>query len=608
MLYRIKVHIRIYSGVNYMKNKTIVGIVLLMSISLLQAGPQFAFKEAYLFPDTVAHYNFIVTDMNKDGYQDIFAYSNDTAYWLENDTHGKFKGQNNVEILHPGQKGHVSELYLEDLDLDGDPDILSVQQWREPDIPLQLYWSRNNGAGNFNKMTSINLPDIRKHSEISLLDLDNDNDIDIFIESDGLGWLENIDGKGTYSEYQALPKIDSSYLIDTPLLVDFEGDGDLDVLLRSFDIFDGLGDFKYILIKNISGFKKFNIENMNKVDDQTIQVEHDETQRSSWSNKIKRDENERERLIPTNLDGDSNLDIFGYGTSYIYWYEFRVSEKIEFIERTFSHPLDIICPPITIDFDLDGDQDFFMFSYHNGFYSQLAWLENLDSGKRFKKHYIGFDEKANTDSQKLYGPVRVIDMNNDGQLDIVGMRQISDKTKLFVYTNKKGRFKFWSDKRSIEAKIIDITDINNDGKSDVLMNDSAGLYYYQNKYVNDRFKFLLIFILFAVFYIPFLLMSRKKTDRNKMTYKAKVLMINIANVLTRREVEEALSKYGIIVKDFAVIHSDVKDNPEAISKATTKYMKDHPDWHPYNKTITLEYSDGTKSHACLFDMEPNKDK
>ncbi len=183
------------------------------------------FETQYTFTNEDNDYGFDnkPIDFDQDGDIDLVVGSIYGNYivWFENDGN-----QNFTEHLITDQigGGGLSELQVLDMDLDGDLDLTSLTYSTK-----KLAWHENDGNMNFNKIL-IEAPDgtsMGKHQEA--VDLDNDGDIDI-VAADGwseIYWLAN-DGN---QNFDSLSFIDVTISYDGYLYTgDFNNDGDIDIL------------------------------------------------------------------------------------------------------------------------------------------------------------------------------------------------------------------------------------------------------------------------------------------------------------------------------------------------------------------------------------------
>jgi hypothetical protein len=174
-------------------------------------------------------------DLDGDGDMDVISTSfGDEVVWYENiDGQGTFNSGQNIST---NSNGPISS-YFGDLDDDGDMDIVvGFQQMDE------ISWYENlDGEGTFSIRQIISsgfsLSYLRK---VYVEDIDGDGDMDVLSASSNsnfqtLAWYENIDGQGNFGLQQVLTT--DSEGLKSVYAFDIDGDGDKDVLSAS----DGTG-------------------------------------------------------------------------------------------------------------------------------------------------------------------------------------------------------------------------------------------------------------------------------------------------------------------------------------------------------------------------------
>lgn len=226
-------------------------------------------------------------------------------------------------------------------------------------------------------------------------DLNGDSYLDIVYkvwistpEQPSLYWNPNINGTGSFSD-----RILVSDSCGTTSLNYADIDGDQDI-----DLISGGGEITWM--ENTDGAGTFE--------------EHFVTQLSIWSN----------GAVAADLDGDEDLDIlFSARTDWdlrddgIFWcpnldglgaFGDRNEIEIGCGWPAWSHPADA---------DGDGDLDVFFYSTYDCESYGLAWRENVDGAANFNiEHLVSTYE----DSTWLFGRPNVVDLDNDGDVDVVG--------------------------------------------------------------------------------------------------------------------------------------------------------------------------------------------
>ncbi len=185
-------------------------------------------------------------DLDGDGDMDVLSASwfDDKIAWYEN-TNGQ--GSFGSQIIISDSADGASSIFAADIDGDGDLDVLSAS-WYDDMI---AWYENTDGNGQFGEekiiTTQANLANA-VHAE----DLDGDGDIDVLSASgidDKIAWYENLDGNGNFSGQQIISSTANNAW--SVYADDIDGDGDMDVLAASrdddqiawFENTDGQGSF-----------------------------------------------------------------------------------------------------------------------------------------------------------------------------------------------------------------------------------------------------------------------------------------------------------------------------------------------------------------------------
>ena len=167
--------------------------------------------------------NLVFNDFDGDNISDILVnYSLDnknTFYLLKNDGKANF----NKSILNI--KANTFKIF--DYDNDNDLDIISNQSYNT------FFYKNIDGKGNF--ILDNTRADIKEIT--NFIDLDNDNDLDIiyFDNSYKLSWFENTDGKGNYSLQKSINFPKSFFSSDKLFFTDIDNDNDVDIFITNYD-------------------------------------------------------------------------------------------------------------------------------------------------------------------------------------------------------------------------------------------------------------------------------------------------------------------------------------------------------------------------------------
>ena len=164
-------------------------------------------------------------DMDGDGDMDVLgaAFTADDITWWENTNgSGTFWVGHSVD----GQFNGAASVYAEDMDDDGDMDVLGAAfnaddiVWWENYNVWGTSWVKHTIDGSFDGACSVVAEDI-----------DGDGDMDVLGGAQNAGmvsWWENLNGSGTsWSEHQVVSGLDD---VTSVYAADIEGDGDIDVM------------------------------------------------------------------------------------------------------------------------------------------------------------------------------------------------------------------------------------------------------------------------------------------------------------------------------------------------------------------------------------------
>lgn len=408
--------------------------------------------------------NFFVADLNGDSKNDVIitsSYSNDKLYWVENLGDGNFSNENiiSLDINNP------NKIYSSDMDNDGDFDILV----NNSDNEILLF--ENLGNGNFNSEQVI-YSTSKSVKKIVVEDINNDGYLDIVSgHSNGtIFWSENYTNNSFSDKKLITSQADSGRSIG---FLDINNDGYKDLISSSYDD----DNVKYFLNQNgISFGNQIIIDDSheNPYEIKIIDFDNDglldivisfwtndkigwykNLNNSNWSTLTLLVDNIENptSFIVEDFNNDNSFEIvttqkyngnnlshffFDYNTS------FYVENKLIF-PHSAPHIIKIK------DIDDDGKNDIITATY-----TYLFWNKNKGDGEFTNRKII---------SNNRYTDIEIIDINDDGLIDIIGAGE--ESTDIFI---NHGNENFVQDFTiPLSAAFVESFDINYDGTIDIII-------------------------------------------------------------------------------------------------------------------------------------------
>ncbi|WP_405571812.1 T9SS type A sorting domain-containing protein [Winogradskyella sp. Asnod2-B02-A] len=380
-------------------------------------------------------------DIDNDGLQDVLSASrnDNTIAWYKNlDGFGNFSSKQIITT----NAVNASSVHVSDIDGDGDNDVISTSE------DHKVSWYENlDGQGDFGpqQIASQRQLDLRR---IIASDINQDGFSDLIIASstdDRIAWYKNLNGTGTFDD----PINVASQIKFTESIVsaDIDGDGDMDILTALLE------DNK------VSWF-----ENNNN----TLQ---------NWLEHVVSDNPEEYAFTEVgDLDGDGDLDIISssFSTNSIYWYEnldgLGNYGNSQIIDDSFGNAFGFVVE----DIDSDGDADVVAISQ---LANEVVWYKNTNGLGEFSEVLIISDNLISPSDIKIY------DIDNDSDLDIVCAGNLSDNVIWFENTDGQGNF----DSHHVVTDnyqspfSLNIGDLDNDGDGDIILTSiQEGSIWFEN--------------------------------------------------------------------------------------------------------------------------------
>ncbi|NRD18782.1 T9SS type A sorting domain-containing protein [Winogradskyella eckloniae] len=212
---------------------------------------QLGFEAHYVYGEASYNESLCLEDITNNGHLDIiysttYAGSGDSVKFVTNvNGEGSFASPSYISSLN-----FATSIHAADLDGDNDLDIITANSLED-----KVSWHRNeyNGFIYFDTDAEEIITETQNApSSVFAEDIDGDGDLDVLVTSaydDTVAWYENTDGLGNFGSKQIIfNNADGACYIES---ADVDGDGDMDLLVASnydnvirwFKNTDGLGTF-----------------------------------------------------------------------------------------------------------------------------------------------------------------------------------------------------------------------------------------------------------------------------------------------------------------------------------------------------------------------------
>ncbi|MBX2826562.1 MAG: VCBS repeat-containing protein, partial [Flavobacteriaceae bacterium] len=356
----------------------------------------------------------------------------------------------------------TQSLFVADLDGDNLKDVVSANRFGN-----NVSWYKHmDGQGQFGP--AIEISNISEPKKVYVADLDGDSDMDILaisLSSDALLWFENVDGLGSFDVSHGIYDGESVGVGAFSTTVgDLDGDDDLDVILASnfnglswFENLDGLGDFgpRQVISEALTANRSVFATDIDGDLDIDLVTNSSGSNNLFWFENIDGlgNFNSGEVVAPTttypndvfgaDLDGDNDMDIITAtpAADLVAWHENLDGQGTFGPEQVITDQAVFAISVYAADLDNDDDMDVISASAND---NKIAWYENLDGEGGFSAQQI-----ISTD---VVGPVFVFaaDLDNDTDMDVLSASQNDDKLAWYENTTIAGV----EDNRALAVRLV----------------------------------------------------------------------------------------------------------------------------------------------------------
>lgn len=187
-------------------------------------------------------------------------------------------------------------------------------------------------------------------------------------------------------------------------------------------------------------------------------------------------------IYGADADGDGDVDVFSasYGDNLIAWYENTDGSGNFGDQRIISFDARFAAAVFVIDLDADGDVDVLSASIND---DKIAWYENTDGRGTFSRQKIITTEALAANS------VFAIDADGDGDVDVFSASSVDNTIAWYENLDGKGMF---GEKQVITesadgATDVVVIDVDGDGDVDVFSASSRDdiITWYESRQIGD---------------------------------------------------------------------------------------------------------------------------
>jgi len=450
-----------------------------------------------------------VKDLDFDGDLDVLSSASgaDDVTWWENDGSPSDGGW--TEHTIEGNFDGARHVYAEDIDTDGDIDVLAVAN-----IGDDITWWENTATFSLNPTwTTRSINSAADGAEaVRVADIDGDGDLDVVAGLYGdnqVAWYENDGSPSDGGWTHHIVKDYSGNGIEDVFVADIDDDGDLDIISADgngdkilYHINDGTpGNGAWSTNTVVSGSDADGVLSVHVADidndgdldiiaalfmeSKSIWIENDGSPNDGgWtSHDVYTSDSDKEPydVVVGDIDGDGDLDILEADQSNkIYWYENDgTPDDGTWSQTKIKGGLTDAHVVAIADMDNDGDLDVISAAYTAG---KVSWHVNDGSpdGAVWTTYEIGTPTKPTS--------LFPVDIDYDGDIDIISSAETGASTngKIKWYVNDGTPEAGWTT-NNIASSVnrpssVFVADINGDGSLDIVSSAYAGdeIAWYEN--------------------------------------------------------------------------------------------------------------------------------
>jgi hypothetical protein len=384
-------------------------------------------------------WSVFAADMDNDGDMDVLSasYSDDTIAWYENTATFSFDPTWTASDIATSANA-ASGVFAADMDNDGDMDILSAS-FADDTVAWYENLGDTDGDGNLDWTASDITTSADGAYSVFAADIDGDGDMDVLSASandDTIAWYENLgdtddDGVLDWDPANIATNADGAWSV---FAADMDNDGDIDVLSAAYGTDDGIAWY-----------------------------ENDLSGTTGWTASDIADTDGAQSVFAADMDNDGDMDILSASRNddIIAWYENDGAADPSWTASNIATSADQPQSVFAADMDNDGDMDIVSASDGD---DTIAWYENDGASD---PSWSAANIDTNADGAQ---DVHVVDMDNDGDLDILSASANDDT--IAWYENDGAADPSWTASNIATsadgARSVFAADIDNDGYMDVI--------------------------------------------------------------------------------------------------------------------------------------------